>query len=177
MKIIETPLAGAFELEIQPIEDERGFFARGFCAKELEQAGMNPKIAQANISYNKQKGILRGLHYQISPYEEAKLVRCIRGAVWDVIVDLRKDSPTYKRWHAAELRADKHNMLYVPEGFAHGYLVLEDHSELFYSSSEFYTPGAEQGLRWDDKTFDIDWPIKTDLLISDKDQEWPEFDA
>ena len=175
MKIIETPLAGAFELEIQPIEDERGFFARGFCARELAEAGMNPQIAQANISYNKQRGILRGLHYQLAPHAEAKLVRCTKGAIWDVIVDMRSDSDTFKQWHAAELTAERHNMLYVPEGFAHGYLVLEDHTELFYSASAFYAPGAEKGLRWNDPTLAIDWPMKENLLISDKDQQWPDF--
>jgi len=170
----ETSLKGAYIIEIEPLEDERGFFARSFCQKEFEEHGLNPRIAQCNISYNKKKGTLRGMHYQITPYQEAKLVCCTKGAIYDVIIDLRKDSPTLKQWIAVELTAENHRMLYVPEGFAHGFQTLKDDTVVFYQMSEFYHPECAQGVRWDDSTFGIEWPLPNPIL-SDKDRGYLDF--
>ena len=171
----ETKLKGAFVIEPEKHEDERGFFARSWCQKEFKVHGLNPNIVQANIALSLQKGTLRGMHYQIRPYQEAKLVRCIRGAVFDVIIDLRPNSITYCEWLGVELSAESHAMLYVPEGFAHGYLTLENNTEVFYMVSQFYTPDSERGVRWDDPVFNIEWPETSDLVISDKDQHWPDY--
>jgi len=167
----ETKLKGAYIIEIEPIGDERGFFARSFCAKEFEKYGLNSSIAQCNISYNQKKGTLRGMHYQVPPHEETKLVRCTMGAIYDVIIDLRPDSPTFKQWVATELLANNRRMLYIPEGVAHGFQTLEDHTEVFYQISEFYHPESARGIRWDDPNFSIPWPVSP-LIISKRDLDY-----
>lgn len=172
----ETKLKGAYIVELEPREDERGFFARSFCRQEFEEHGLNPAIVQNNISFSKKKGTLRGMHYQVAPYEETKLVSCTRGAIYDVIVDLREDSPTYCQWLAVELSAEKYKMLYVPAGFAHGYQTMEDNTVVSYQVSEFYQPESERGVRWDDPAFRIEWPIKQPV-ISSKDKSHIDFKA
>jgi dTDP-4-dehydrorhamnose 3,5-epimerase len=174
MIFTETKLKGAYIIELEPIIDQRGFFARSFCQKEFEQHGIRMNIAQCNISYNKEKGTLRGMHYQAAPHEEAKIVSCIRGLIYDVIIDLRKDSSTYREWIAVELSEAHYKMLYVPKGFAHGFLTLEDNTEVFYHMSEFYAPGFGQGVRWNDPTFGITWPGEANI-ISDQDRSYPDF--
>ena len=174
MIFLETALKGAFIIEPEKLEDERGFLARTWCQREFAAHGLNPQLVQCNISFNKRKGILRGMHYQAQPHEEAKLVRCTKGAIYDVIIDLRLDSPTFKYWAAVELTADNHRMLYVPEGFAHGFQTLEDCTEVFYQMSEFYTPAYARGVRWDDLAFSIQWPL-TERIISERDQSYPDF--
>ena len=169
-----TGLAGAYVIAIERLSDARGFFARSFCAREFEDHGLNPSLAQCNISYNRHAGTLRGMHFQASPFEEAKLVRCTRGAIHDVIIDLRPDSPTFMQHVGVQLTPDARNMLYVPEGFAHGFLTLEDHTEVFYQMSEFYVPGAARGFRWDDPAFAIDWPASVSV-ISERDAAYPDF--
>ena len=155
MKFIETELKGAYIIEIEKLTDQRGFFARSWCQNELEAHGLTARTVQANVSYNHQKGTLRGMHYQIAPYQEAKLIRCTRGAIYDVIIDLRPDSSTYKQWIGEKLTADNYKMLFVPEDFAHGYLTLEDHTEVTYQVTQFYTPGSEKGIRYNDPAFGI----------------------
>lgn len=167
-----TPLAGAYVVELEQIGDERGFFARSFCREEFEALGLDPRIAQSNISFNRRRGTLRGLHYQAAPYAEAKLVRCTQGAIWDVIVDLRPASASYKRWHGVELSAASRRALYVPEGFAQGFQTLADDSEVLYLMSQFYRPEAARGLRWDDPALGIAWPI-ADPHLSDRDRGLP----
>ena len=169
-----TPLAGAYVLELERREDERGFFARSFCQNEFVQLGLNPRIAQCNVSFNAKRGTLRGMHYQASPYEEAKVVRCTQGAVWDVIVDLRRDSPTFKRWHGIELAAENRRALYIPEGLAHGFQTLADGSELLYMMSQFYHAEAARGVRWDDPAFGIEWPL-ANPQISERDRGFARF--
>jgi dTDP-4-dehydrorhamnose 3,5-epimerase len=176
MQFIETKLKGAYVLELEPRSDARGFFARTFCQREFEQHGLNPNVAQCNLSFNEKKGTLRGLHYQRPPATEAKLIRCIRGAIYDVIVDMRPDSPTYLQHIGVELSADNHRALYVPDLFAHGYQALTDGAEALYQVSEFYTPGVEGGLRYDDPALGIDWPLPA-TEVSEKDQTWPLLDA
>lgn len=171
MRFEETPLAGAFVIEIEPHADDRGFFARAYCAREFEEHGLEPRVVQANLSYNRSKGTLRGMHYQAPPAGEAKLVRCIRGAIHDVIVDLRRDSPTYLQHVGVDLTAENRRALFVPALFAHGFQTLEDEVEVFYQVSEFYTPGAERGLRHDDPALGISWPLPVSE-ISDKDRSW-----
>jgi dTDP-4-dehydrorhamnose 3,5-epimerase len=171
----ETELPGAYVIELERREDERGFFARAWCRGELADHGLDARVAQANVSWNERQGTLRGLHFQRAPHAEVKLVRCTRGAVYDVIVDLRPDSRTYTRWLGVELSAENGRTLYVPEGFAHGYQTLADASETFYLVSEPYTPGAEGGVRWDDPTFAIAWPDVSERVISVKDRSWPDF--
>lgn len=188
----ETKLKGAFIIELERLEDERGFFARTFCQKEFEEHGLNPCVAQCNISYNRKKGTLRGMHYQAAPYEEAKLVSCIRGAIYDVIIDLRPDSDTYCQWFAIELTSLNSQLstlipqpstlishlsslnLYVPEGFAHGFQTLEDDTVVFYQMSEFHYPESGRGIRWDDPAFGIEWPLSVRVL-SDRDKAYPDF--
>ena len=155
----ETSIIGAYIIDIKRIEDERGFFGRAFCQKEMKEYGLNEAVVQTNLSSNKKRGTLRGLHYQQAPHEESKLVRCTRGSLFDVLVDLRKDSPTYCHWFGIELTADSFKMLYVPEGCAHGFITLEDNTDIMYQVSQFYAPGAEKGLRWNDPAFNIVWPI------------------
>jgi dTDP-4-dehydrorhamnose 3,5-epimerase len=171
----ETPLKGAFEIEVQKIEDERGFFGRLWCEKEMKMHGLNTNIVQSNVSLSKNKGTLRGMHFQRSPFQETKLVRCTKGAVYDVIIDLRPDSPTFKKWHGVKLSEKNHKMIYVPENFAHGFLTLEDESEVYYLVTQFYNKDKEAGLRWNDPSFNIDWPeIVNDISI--KDSNHPNFD-
>ena len=175
MIFTETKLKGAFIIDIERREDERGFFARAWCQKEFEAHGLNTRWVQANLAFSKKKGTLRGLHFQVGPYEEIKLMRCIRGAIYDVILDLRSESPTYMQWLGVELTADNHKMLYVPEGFAHGYQSLADNTEGFYPVSQFYTPGSERGVRWNDPAFGIEWPMIKNMILSEKDKSWPDF--
>jgi dTDP-4-dehydrorhamnose 3,5-epimerase len=168
----ETQLKDAFVVDLERREDERGFFARAFCQREFEAHGLKPLIAQANISFNYRRGTVRGLHFQHPPHAETKFVRCSRGGIVDVIVDLRPESPTYLQHVAVELTAENRCGLYVPERFAHGYQVLEDNTETTYQVGEFYTPAAESGLRYNDPRLGIAWPLPvTD--VSDKDQRWP----
>jgi dTDP-4-dehydrorhamnose 3,5-epimerase len=168
------PLAGAFLIDMERREDSRGFFARTFCQREFAEHGLNPQLAQCSMSFSRCKGILRGMHMQWAPYEEAKLVRCTRGAIYDVIIDVRPASSSYCRWFGAELTRDNRRMLYVPEGFAHGFLCLEDETEVFYQMSVAYQPGSERGLRWNDPAFAIQWPI-LDPILSEKDRAHPDF--
>ena len=174
MIFTETKLKGAYVIEIEKLKDHRGFFARAWCQNEFKAQGLTSSLVQANVSFNKKKGTLRGMHYQLSPYEETKLVRCNRGAIYDVIIDLRPASPSYAQWIGVELTAKNYKMLYVPRNFAHGFQTLEDNTEVTYQVSQFYTPGSERGIRWDDPAFSIEW--LTDVqVISDKDKSWPEF--
>jgi dTDP-4-dehydrorhamnose 3,5-epimerase len=172
-----TKLQDAYIIDLQKHGDDRGFFARAWCENEFQEHGLRPEWVQANLAYSARKGTLRGLHYQAAPYGEAKLIRCIRGAIYDVIVDLRPDSPTYMGWLGMELSADNRRALYVPEGFAHGYQTLMDDTEVFYPVSQFYTPGAERGVRWNDPAFSIEWPLTEGLTLSEKDKNWPDFSA
>ena len=176
MNFAATPLEGAVLVEPEPHADERGFFTRLFCADEFSARGLEPTVAQGNLSYNHRRGTLRGMHYQTPPAAETKLVRCTRGAVYDAITDLRPDSSTYLESFGIELTADNRRALYVPAMFAHGYLTLTDGAEVEYLVSEFYTPGYERGLRWNDPATDIAWPIQV-AVLSDKDANWPDFDA
>lgn len=171
----ETNLSGAYVIELQTLEDERGFFARAFCQNEFEEHGLNPVIAQGNIAFNITKGTLRGMHFQYPPAAESKLVRCTRGAILDIIVDLRPESPTYLEHFEVELDEDNHTALYVPERFAHGYQTLRDRTETSYQVGEFYAPGTEGGLKYDDPRLDLHWPLPV-TAISVKDQEWRPFD-
>ena len=169
-----TELAASYLIDIEKREDQRGFFARTWCQKEFEAHGLVSRLVQANVSFNERKGTLRGMHYQVAPHSETKLVRCTRGAIYDVIIDLRPGSATYMQWLGAELTAENHRMLYVPEGFAHGFLSLMDKTEICYQVSQFYTPNAERGLRYNDPAFRIEWPIDVQV-ISDKDRNWPDY--
>lgn len=171
-----TPLDGAYTIDLEKRGDDRGFFARAFCEKEFAAKGLVSRFVQVNNSSSAQKGTLRGMHYQLSPKAEVKLVRCIRGALYDVILDLRKDSPTFGRHFGAELSAENRRMMYVPKGFAHGFITLSDDCEAFYFVDEFYAPDQERGVRWDDPKFDIAWPAKPTVL-SDKDKNQRGFDA
>lgn len=168
MIFTETKIKGAYLIDLDKHEDERGFFARSWCGDEFEKQGLNARLVQCNISFNQKRGTLRGMHYQVAPYEEAKLVRCTMGALYDVIIDLRSDSPTYKEWFSVELTAQNYRALYVPEGFAHGFQTLVDETEVFYQMSEYYHPECARGVRWDDPTFEISWPIFSPI-VSDKD--------
>lgn len=172
MKFRPTPLKGAFVVELERIEDDRGFFARSFCQEEFRAHGLSPVVAQCNVSWNRRKGTLRGMHFQAKPHEEAKLVRCTRGAIWDAIVDLREDSPTRLRWHAVELSADNRLALYVPEGFAHGFQTLQDDSEVLYQMAESYRPGLARGIPWNDPKLGIGWPL-ADPILSERDRGYP----
>ncbi len=171
----ETKLKGAYIIEVEPFEDERGSFARTFCREEFEKHGLNSFIAQCNISHNRKKGTLRGMHYQIAPHAEAKLVTCLAGSIYDVIIDLRPDSITYCHWLAVELSARRRrSLIYIPEGFAHGFQTLEDDTEVFYQMSHSYVSKAARGVRWDDPAFAIDWPDRPRTL-SDRDNNYPDF--
>jgi dTDP-4-dehydrorhamnose 3,5-epimerase len=174
MKFLKTKLEGAYVIEAEPMCDERGFFARTFCKKEFLKHGLDFNVAQCNTSYNKTKTTLRGMHYQAAPYQEVKVVSCIKGAIYDVIVDLRPDSPTYCQWFSIELTPDNWKMLYVPKGFAHGYQTLQDDTVVSYLVSEFYQPGSEKVVRWNDPAFGISWPLKPQI-ISSKDSNHPDF--
>ena len=174
MIFTKTVLNDAMIIDIERKEDDRGFFARSWCRREFEAHGLNPNLAQCNISFNPKKGTLRGMHFQVKPYEEAKLARCMRGSLCDVIVDLRPDSPTYNKHLSVVLTSENRRMLYVPEGFAHGFLTLEDDTEVFYQISEFYRPESQRGFRWDDPAFAIAWPAEV-RLISERDRSYPDF--
>jgi dTDP-4-dehydrorhamnose 3,5-epimerase len=176
MIITETKLKGAFTIDLELRADDRGAFARTFCAQEFEKHGLKPTVAQCNLSFNHKAGTLRGMHYQIPPVAETKLVRCTKGAIYDVIIDLNPDSPTYGQHIGVELTADNRRALYVPEMFAHGYQALTDAAEVVYQVGEFYTPGYERGIRYDDPTFNIQWPLPVSV-ISEKDEAWPKFEA
>ena len=171
----ETELAGAYVVDLERREDERGFLARAWCAEEFAEQGLSTKLVQANLSFNSRKGTLRGMHFQVEPHAEAKLVRCTRGAIYDVIIDLRPNAETYKRWIGVELDSDSRRALYVPEGFAHGYQTLAPDTETFYQVSELYAPDAERGVRWDDPAFGIEWPDPANAFLSEKDRSWPDF--
>ncbi|MFC3125986.1 dTDP-4-dehydrorhamnose 3,5-epimerase [Pseudoroseomonas globiformis] len=175
MKFNATPLKDAYVIEMEPRGDERGFFARAYCEDEFREAGLVHHYAQVNNSLSVTKGTLRGMHYQLPPASEVKLVRCLRGALYDVIADMRPDSPSYGQWFGVELTEDNRKMLYVPRGFAHGFVTLRENTEAFYMVSDAYMPGGERGLRYDDPHLAIEWPIKPEL-ISEKDQNWPAFD-
>ena len=175
MKFHETKLKGAFIIEPELQVDDRGFFARTWCQNEFTAHGLNPHFVQGNMSLGQRKGTLRGLHYQMAPHAEIKLVRCTRGEVYDVIVDLRPDSSTYTQWIGEVLSSINYRMLYVPEGFAHGFQTLEDNSEVAYQVSEFFKPNFEKGIRWNDPAFAISWPIADGPIISQKDKSWPDY--
>lgn len=174
MIFTETKLKGAFIIDVKRLEDERGFFGRSWCKTEMEEHGLKSNVVQANVSFNHKKGTLRGMHFQFSPYQETKLIRCTRGAIYDVIVDLRKDSPTYKQWIGVELTEDNFRMLFVPEDFAHGFITLQDNTAVTYQVTQFYTPGAEGGIRWNDPALDIEWPVPVEV-ISAKDKNHPDY--
>ncbi|WP_017715483.1 dTDP-4-dehydrorhamnose 3,5-epimerase [Kamptonema formosum] len=174
MRFIETKLRGAFIIEPEPIEDDRGFFARTWCRREFQAHGLNSQLVQCNISFNKKKGTLRGMHYQEPPHQEAKLVRCTRGEIYDVLLDLRPSSPTFKEWVPVVLSAESRRMLYVPEGLAHGFQTLEDSTEVFYQMSEFYVPECAKGVRWNDAAFNIEWPADQ-RIVSARDRQYPDF--
>ncbi len=174
MLFTKGPLPDTYIIDPDKRQDDRGFFARAYCEGEFAEHGLAPRMVQTNVSYNHQRGTLRGLHFQRAPHREVKLVRCTRGALYDVIVDIRPDSTAYGEWMGVALSADAHRMLYVPEGFAHGFLTLKDDTEVTYQVSAFYTPGAEGGLRYDDPALAIDWPAAV-RVISDKDRSWPAF--
>jgi len=174
MKFEELKLQGAYIVDLQPLYDERGFFAWAYCSQEFQALGMVSKVVQTNLSTNPVKGTLRGLHYQLAPYQETKFVRCIRGSLYDVIIDLRSASPTYLEWVGVALTAYNYRGLFVPRDFAHGFITLEDNTEAFYMVSQFYTPGAESGIRWNDPMMHIEWPLEP-AVISDKDASWPDY--
>lgn len=174
MKFIETKLNGAFIIELEPLADERGFFARSWCHREAKSHGLSANWVQCNVSFNNKKGTLRGMHYQESPDEEIKLVRCTGGAIFDVIIDLQPQSSTFRQWVGIELNADNRRMLYIPKGFAHGFLTLKDCTEVYYQMSEFYLPKKARGVRWNDPAFGIDWPIAVSV-ISERDARYPDF--
>lgn len=175
MIFTETSLPGAYVIDVQRLEDERGFFARAFCQNEFTDHGLNPVIAQGNVAFNVKKGTLRGMHFQFPPAAETKLVRCTRGAILDIIVDLRPESPTYLQHVAVELNEDNYRALYVPERFAHGYQTLADRTETSYQVGEFYAPGTEGGLKYDDPDLGLEWPLPVSV-ISTKDQGWSSYD-
>lgn len=172
-----TSLDGAWLVDLERLEDERGFFARAWCQQEFETRGLVADVVQANVAYSGRKGTIRGMHYQIAPFEESKIVRCIRGAIWDVIIDMRPDSDTYRQWFGVELSAENRRQLYIPKGFAHGYQTLADDCEVFYLVSEFYSRDAERGIRWNDPHFAIAWPVLDSIDVSAKDQSWPDFQS
>jgi dTDP-4-dehydrorhamnose 3,5-epimerase len=176
MIFTQAPLRGAYLVDVEPWSDERGFFARSYCADEFADAGLGEVMRQCSISHNERKGTLRGLHYQSAPHEEHKLVRCTAGAVFDVIVDIRAASPTFRQWYGVELTADNHRSLFIPPGFAHGFVTLTDHAEMYYMISVAHAPQAGQGFRWNDPAFAIEWPTSPTVL-SARDAAYPLMDA
>jgi dTDP-4-dehydrorhamnose 3,5-epimerase len=170
----ETQLPDVFEIHIQPKSDDRGFFARSWCRKEFEDRGLDSNLVQCNVSFNTHKGTLRGMHYQAEPFAEAKVVRCTQGAMYDVVLDLRPHSARFKDWIAVNLTAENRKMLYIPKGCAHGFLTLQDRTEIFYQMSEYYNPESARGVRWDDPVFRIVWPEKVEM-ISERDRTYPNF--
>jgi dTDP-4-dehydrorhamnose 3,5-epimerase len=171
-----TVLPGVYVVNLQKLEDERGFFARSWCQNEFEAQGLSSKTVQCNISFNKIRGTLRGLHYQRRPHTEAKMVRCTQGAIYDVVIDIRSSSPTFKQWIAVELTSDNHRMLYIPEGLAHGFQTLTDNAEVFYQMSEFHSSESARGFRYDDTAFAVTWPLPVSK-ISPQDLAWPRFES
>ena len=177
MIFAETKLKGAYIIELERRQDDRGFFARSFCQEEFGSHSLHTQFVQCNISFNHKKGTLRGMHYQVEPYTEAKLVRCTMGAIYDVIIDLRPESPTFKQWLGVELSGDNRRMFYIPEGFAHGFQTLTDNAEVFYQMAEFYNPESARGVRWNDPAFGIKWPAAEERIISTKDAQYEDFSA
>ena len=176
MLFSRTDIPGVLLISLEPAIDERGAFARCFCKQEFERQSLRTHVIQCNVSFNKKKGTLRGMHYQIAPHAEAKMVRCTRGAVYDVALDLRLDSPTFRKWEFFELTPDNGAMLYIPEGVAHGFQTLKDNSEVFYHMFSAYEPSYARGVRWDDALFGIEWPETGSRIISDRDQNYPDFE-
>lgn len=174
MKFIPASLKGVYLIKGEMLPDQRGFFARVFCRRELERIGLNPDVVQCNVSFNHKRGTLRGLHYQMRPYGEVKIIRCTSGAIFDVLVDLRPDSPSYCKWFGTTLSQENRCMVYAPKGMAHGYITLRDNTEVFYQVSEFYNPEHEAGIRWDDPLFNISWPEKV-RVISARDMGHPDY--
>lgn len=174
MEFLKTKLPGVFEIRIEAKPDERGFFARTWCQKEFAAQGLAGNLVQCSLSFNKRKGTLRGMHYQIAPYEETKVIRCTKGAIYDVVLDLRPKSPAFKAWVGVELTDEKRNMIYVPQGCAHGFITLQDQSEVIYQMSEFQNPESARGVRWDDPAFRIKWPAGVEV-ISERDRTYPDF--
>ena len=174
MIFTEIKLKGAFIIHPEKLEDERGFFARTWCQVEFARHGLNPRVAQCSISFNRKRGTLRGMHYQIAPYEETKIVRCTQGAIYDVIIDLRPDARTFSQWVALELTSENRQMIYIPEGFAHGFQTLADNTEVFYQISELYAPEHARGVRWNDPAFGIQWP-EYQRILSRRDRDYPDF--
>lgn len=175
MKFTSLELPGAWRVELERHRDERGFFARTWCRREFTEHGIDARLVQCNISYNRAVATLRGLHWQAAPHQEPKLVRCTRGEIWDVVVDLRADSPTYLAWHGESLSAENGRALFIPVGCAHGFLTLEPESEVHYQMGEYYAPEATRGARWDDPAFDIAWP-RQPQVISERDRGFPDFE-
>jgi dTDP-4-dehydrorhamnose 3,5-epimerase len=175
MIFTETPLPGAYLIELEPLADERGFFARSYCAEEFAARNLGPALKQCSVSFNMRSGTLRGLHYQDAPHEEHKLVRCTAGAVFDVIVDIRKSSPSYRHWFAAELTAVNRRSVFIPPGYAHGFMSLTDHAEVYYMISVAHAPQSSRGYRWNDPAFAIDWPLEP-AVISARDAAYPLLD-
>jgi dTDP-4-dehydrorhamnose 3,5-epimerase len=169
-----TPITGVFVIDLEPHTDQRGFFARAWCEREFHDYGLNPRLVQCNVSWNQCRGTLRGMHYQQAPWAETKVVRCIHGALYDVVVDIRPDSPTYKQSWGVELTATNRKALYIPDGCAHGFLTLAEHTEVFYHMSEYFQPDAARGFRWNDPTFSIHWPADISV-ISERDRTYPDF--
>ena len=176
MKFEQTAIPGVYAIELQRHEDERGFFARGWCQREFEALGLGGNVAQMNISYNRYRHTLRGFHYQLAPHQEDKMLRCVRGSVHDVVIDLRPESPTFLKHVAITLSAANYQSILVPKGCANAFLTLEDKCEVTYLVSEFYAPAFERGLRWNDPALGIEWPVAEPAVISDKDRSWPDFD-
>ena len=174
MIFTDTPLSGVVVVDLDRREDERGFFARSWCRREFQEHGLSDGLVQCSVSYNRRKGTLRGVHFQAEPCREAKLVRCTMGSMYDVVLDLRPASPTYKRWHAVELTAMNRRALFIPAGVAHGFQTLVDDTEVFYQMDEYYAPGSARGIRWNDPSFAIRWPLPEPML-SDRDRAYPDF--
>jgi dTDP-4-dehydrorhamnose 3,5-epimerase len=174
MIFTETPIKGAYIIEPEFLTDERGFFARSFCKEAFQGHGLDTDIIQCNISYNKKKGTIRGMHYQAAPHEEVKIVSCTQGSIYDVMVDLRRESPTYQHWYAKELTDDEYQMIYIPKGCAHGFQTLEDDCRVYYQMEESYYPDCVRGIRWNDPKIGINWPLSV-TIISKKDQSYPDF--
>lgn len=174
MKFTELRLRGAYIVELEPLRDERGFFARSFCKREFSALSLGTSVAQCNVSVNEKRGTLRGMHFQRPPMEEAKLVRCVRGAIFDVLIDLRPGSPTFGQWLTVELTGENRKAVYIPEGFAHGFQTLENDTEVHYLMFEFYAPGYSGGIRWDDPAFGIRWPL-SEPILSEKDRSYPPY--
>jgi dTDP-4-dehydrorhamnose 3,5-epimerase len=174
MEFAETSLKGAYLVRLKKMKDDRGYFARAWCCDEFSRQGLNPGMLQLNVGFSHSRGTVRGMHYQLPPHAEVKFIRCTRGAIWDVIIDLREGSPTVGRWYGIELTPDNGLMLYAPEGFAHGYQTLQDDTEMYYLTSAHYAPAAARGVRYDDPTFGVIWPMPVSL-ISVADRQWPDF--